>query len=206
MTKLKVLGYLDDIKNYYKASYGYKEIATKLPAAAVKDMIESMKNSYDDQFKVSAYFTHSTLLLMMLTAFGNVHDSIPLLAANYNQQHNRQFKCNKIVPYGASFAAVKYECSLNQPAKILMLLNQKPISMKWCKLGSICTVDEMERFFENSEMRNFPCDICGNEFAISSAENLPINLLKTANLSCISKNLTLFHHVDSRVDNSSLSD
>lgn len=152
-------------------------------------MLEYLKDSWTEPTKVTAYFSHSTMLLMMFTAFGNYYDPLPLLASNYDQQQNRQFKTNKISPYAANFAAVKYECSLSKP-KILFLHNQQPLSMNWCKLGSICTIDEIRKFYENSAMKNCPCDICNKKFAMLSADYLPKSLLKSANLSCIPTNPT----------------
>lgn len=172
------------MKKYYKAFYGYKKMAEKLPCAVVKDMLDTMKSSSKNP-KVTAYFTHSTMFLMIFVAFGNYQDEIPLMGDNYSDQRHRPFKTSKIAPYGASFGAVKYECSSGEPAKILFLHNQRPISMRWCKLGTICTINEIENYIENSTMNNCPCDICGEKFAKLSIDKLPSSLVESANMSCL---------------------
>lgn len=126
--------------------------------------------------KVTAYFSHAELLLLMLTAFGTHNDKIPLLGTNYAQQQHRKFRSSKMVPYAANLAAVKYDCpafnNTDGERKILFLLNQKPLHMKWCAEGSICTVTELRKFFDNSTMRDCPKNICGEDFAkLSRASN-----------------------------------
>lgn len=181
---MKVLEYLFDLENYYKASYGYQNMTEKLPCAAIKDLYDSMKDSTDNT-KVTAYFTHSYMLEMMLTALGTYHDKLPLLGTNFYQQTNRKFKTNKFLPFAANLAAVKYECSNNQPAQILFMWNEKPIVMPWCVGGSICTLDEIHAMYYNSTMSNCPCDICGKEFAENSMKGLPPFLFSMQDAKCL---------------------
>lgn len=156
------------MKNYYKCSNGYKEYSEKLPCAAVKDLLETMEDGSSTDNTVTAHFTHSALLLMILTAIGALSNELPLLATNYEMQENRQFKLSEICPYASSLAAVKYKCDAGQPSKVLMLLNQKPIAMPWCKNGSICTPTEIRRMFEQSPMKNCPYGICDKKFVKQS--------------------------------------
>lgn len=160
--------YFSDLKNYFKGSYGYKEMTTKLPCAVIKDLIETMDDDSSTDDTVTAHFTHSNLLIMMLTTFGAFQDALPLQANNFHRQQNRKFRLSGICPYASSFAAVKYECSNAKEPQILMLLNQKPVALAWCKNGSVCTSKELHNMFNKSPMKNCPRKICGHKFVAAN--------------------------------------
>lgn len=171
----EILEYLADLDLYLKLSYGNGDLNRKLPCASIQDMLHFMENESSPN-KVTAYFSHAELILLMLTAFGTHNDAIPLLGTNYAQQQNRKFRSSKMVPYAANLAAIKYDCptshQIDGQRKILFLLNQKPLHMKWCAEGSICTVTELRNFFDKSPMSNCPRNICGKNFAkLSVASN-----------------------------------
>lgn len=174
---MEIIEYYYDLMNYYKCSYGLGPIAKNLACLAVKNMIQNMaiKNNSTTQ-KVTAYFSQSPLILLMLSAFGAQYDSMPLLANNYYSQQNRKFRISKITPFAANIAAVKYQCK-NSDDKILFLLNQLPLKMNWCRDGELCTITELENMFEKSTMRNCPFDVCEQKYfnAASAVDNTTIN-------------------------------
>lgn len=148
---------------------------------AIDSMINHMmaddKNSTN---KVTAYFTHAELLILMITAFGAYKDAEKLRADNYEQMKNRKFISSKLTPFASNIAAVRYRCSSEKPfeqdtIKILMLLNQEPFAIPWCRGGAICTVDELRNNFNNSTMRNCPYGICGDKFPLTSADSMMQN-------------------------------
>lgn len=175
LEQAKILEYLGDLDLYYKLSYGNAPLNTKLPCAAIQDMLRFMENDSSPN-KVTAYFSHAELLILLLTAFGTHNDTLPLMGTNYKQQQHRQFRSSQMVPYAANLAAVKYDCDNSTTEdgkrKILFLLNQRPLKMKWCGNRSVCTVAEFRKFFDDSPMRDCPYGICGDEFAkLSLAES-----------------------------------
>lgn len=162
-----VLEYLSDLELYYKLSYGNEELNGKLPCAAIKDMLTQMEDDMSPN-KVTAYFSHAELLTMIVTALGAYRDVEPLTAHNYETMKDRQFRTSNWVPYASSIAAVKYNCPANDEpnsVKILMLLNQQPLALDWCRDGSVCTLKEMQNMFFNSTMNQCPYGICGEKFA-----------------------------------------
>lgn len=173
-----VLEYLSDLELYYKLSYGNGQLNGKLPCVAIKDMLTSMEDDTTPN-KVTAYFSHAELLTMIITALGAYQDEEPLMADNYERMKNRQFRTSNWVPYASNIAAVKYNCpAYDEPdsVKILMLQNQQPFAMSWCRDGSVCTLEEMQNMFYNSTMSQCPYGICGQQFAEtepgSKAENV----------------------------------
>lgn len=153
--------YYSDLDNYYKASYGFP-LSEKIPCILVKDMIMNMKHN-TKKHKVSAYFAHASVLLMLVTAFGVAQDSAPLRANNFDQDENKQFSTSKLVPYASNFAAVKYTCKTGR-GRVLFLLNQQPMAVNWCQSGALCTIEEIEKFYRKSSMANCPYGICGKQF------------------------------------------
>lgn len=141
-------------------------------------MVETMESPSSSN-KVTAYFAHAELIAMILTALGAKNDPVQLLASNFEQQKDRQFRSSKLLPFASSFAAVKYSCSANagdtsssdsvviDEPKIMLLLNHKPLDVPWCKDRSVCTLTEMWQMFKSSPMRSCPHGICGKEYALS---------------------------------------
>lgn len=137
-----------------ESSYGFREGGTNTTCRLVKDMIASMA-TISTSNKVSAYFTHSVTLFLFLTSLGTFKDRLPLQTDNYEQHRRRMFRGSKMCPFAGSFAAIRYKCSrpseYEYNAKIVFLLNQKPMLMPWCKNGSaICTLSELRRWYDNS--------------------------------------------------------
>lgn len=92
--------------------------------------------------KVILYFTHSTLIYLMLTLFGTIDDSTALRADNYKEMEHRKFQSSKICPFGSNIAAVKYVCS-DFSEKVLFLHNQKRLNISWCNDG-LCNWNELK--------------------------------------------------------------
>lgn len=130
-------------------------------------MIKHMSDDHSAR-KVAVYFSHAELLLMIISALGAFEDAEPLLYSNYETMKHRQFRTSVLTPYASSIAAVRYDCPKTSENKIVMLLNEKPFIMPWCKDGPICTLQELENYFLNSTMKNCPYGICGKQFASRS--------------------------------------
>lgn len=166
---------MSDLGLYYKLSYGNENLNSKLPCISIKDMINRLTDNSSSN-KVTVYFSHAELLTMIITAFGIMRDAEPLVADNYVKMKNRKFRSSKWSPFASSFAAVKYNCPSvydgeKDSIKILMLLNQKPIDMPWCKNRTICTIEELQNKFNNSTMWDCPYDICGSNWTESSSSS-----------------------------------
>lgn len=103
---VNVLEYLEDLKYYYKASYG-SEINSKIMCAAVKDMVKNLQSETNP--KVVAYFSHASAIQLFLTSLGYGKDNEPLRADNYSQMKYRKFKSSVLSPFASNIAVVKYE-------------------------------------------------------------------------------------------------
>lgn len=103
---VNILEYLEDLKYYYKASYGY-ELSSKIMCAAVKDLVVNMKN--EEGPKVVAYFSHASAIQLFLTSLGYGKDNDALRADNYQQMKYRKFRTSMLSPFSSNLAVVKYE-------------------------------------------------------------------------------------------------
>lgn len=101
-----VLEYLEDLKYYYKASYG-ASLNSNIMCAAVKDMVLNLKS--DQGPKVVAYFSHASAMQLFLTALGYAKDKEHLRADNYQQMKYRKFRASVWSPFASNIAVVKYE-------------------------------------------------------------------------------------------------
>lgn len=103
---VNVLEYLEDLKYYYRASYG-SELSSNIMCAAVKDMLKNLQQ--EESAKVTAYFTHASAIQLFLTSLGYAKDNAALRADNYQQMKVRKFRSSVLSPYASNFVAVKYE-------------------------------------------------------------------------------------------------
>lgn len=151
--------YLSDLENYYRNSYGNGKINEKLPCLLVGDMLKNLAN-IDNLPAVTVYFSHSSVLVTLLTSLGVFNDTKSLRYDNYAEQNDRQFRSSEITPFASNVAAIRYQCADNSD-KVLFLLNQKLLTMKWCKDGALCTLAEIQDMYSNSSMRDCrPNDFC----------------------------------------------
>ena len=103
---VNILEYLEDLKYYYKASYG-SDLNLNIMCAAVKDMVKNLRS--EEQPKVTAYFTHASAIQLFLTALGYGKDTEHLTAENYSNMKYRKFRASVWSPFASNLAVVKYE-------------------------------------------------------------------------------------------------
>lgn len=103
---VNVLEYAEDLKYYYKASFG-SPLSGNMMCAAVKDMVMNMRS--EDNPKVVAYFSHASAIQLFLTALGYAKDNDALRADNYGNMKYRKFRASVVSPFAGNIAVVKYE-------------------------------------------------------------------------------------------------
>lgn len=144
-SNIKILEYSEDIQFYYRKSHG-SPMNLRLGCSTFVDMTKRLDENHSPP-KVILYFTHSTLIYLMLTLFGTINDSSALRADNYKKMEHRKFQSSKICPFGSNIAAVKYVCS-DLSEKVLFMHNQKRLNISWCDDGVCDWNDFKSRYFE----------------------------------------------------------
>lgn len=104
--QVELLEYLEDIKYYYKHGYA-SDLNSNVACFTIQDMLENLQSELKPD--VVAYFSHSSMHQLLLTAMGIAKDKQPLKASNFETMKNRNWKASKMGPFAANFAAVKYE-------------------------------------------------------------------------------------------------
>lgn len=103
---VNILEYLDDLKYYYKASYGFPENANVM-CSTIQDMVKNLESTTNP--KVIAYFAHASGIQLLLTALGVSKDLATLRADNYEEMKNRVFRTSELSMFASNLAVVKYE-------------------------------------------------------------------------------------------------
>ncbi|KAJ6641584.1 Multiple inositol polyphosphate phosphatase 1 [Pseudolycoriella hygida] len=143
---VKVLEYHEDLKYYYKNSYG-AGVNTRLTCSLVVDMLNQMESQALPN--VVAYFTHSATFQLFLTALGAAKDNDGLRADNYDTQQRRMWKSSELSPFAANLAVIKYECPRDtERNKIMFFLNQKPLHFDWCNVG-LCDWSKVQQRYSS---------------------------------------------------------
>ncbi|XP_062988999.1 multiple inositol polyphosphate phosphatase 1 [Elgaria multicarinata webbii] len=131
----KVLEYLNDLKQYWKRSYGY-DINSRSSCILFQDIFKHLdqaimesKSSKPISSPVILQFGHAETLLPLLALMGYFKDEQPLKAHNYHRQLHRKFRSGRIVPYASNLLFVLYHCdqarSPEEEYKIQILLNEQ---------------------------------------------------------------------------------
>ncbi|KAL0841493.1 hypothetical protein ABMA28_015166 [Loxostege sticticalis] len=139
---LRRLEYAEDLETYYNYGHG-NELNAKVGCVFVKDMMNfftsHVGNEPPQKPQVMLQFTEAPALLLTLAAMGAHKDPVHLEGHNYHSapMQARKWSSSKMAPFNANLAAVLYRCRLNgsYQHKVLLLLNEKPISLDWCTSG-----------------------------------------------------------------------
>ncbi|CAG2054137.1 unnamed protein product [Timema podura] len=108
--ELKVLDFKEDLISYYQYSYG-NEMNARLGCPAVSDLIQHftrLESQSGQQPLGVFYFSHATVLQMVLSKLGIARDREPLTHSNYRLMQRRQWKTHSLVPFSSNLAAVFY--------------------------------------------------------------------------------------------------
>ncbi|XP_052619267.1 multiple inositol polyphosphate phosphatase 1 isoform X2 [Peromyscus californicus insignis] len=135
----KVLEYLNDLKQYWKRSYGYT-INSRSSCTLFQDIflhldkaVEQKQRSQPVSSPVILQFGHAETLLPLLSLMGYFKDREPLTAYNFKEQVHRQFRSGRIVPYAANLIFVLYHCenakTPQEEFQVQMLLNEKVLPL-----------------------------------------------------------------------------
>ncbi|XP_063825122.1 multiple inositol polyphosphate phosphatase 1-like [Ostrinia nubilalis] len=143
---LRRLEYAEDLETYYKYGYG-NDLNKKVGCAYVKDMMsffsKHVENEMPQQPQVMVHLTEAPAILLALGAMATHQDTVPLTGDNYHSAaiQARKWASSKMAPFNANLAAVLYKCTLNgnfqinDQYQVLLLENERPISLDWCRVG-----------------------------------------------------------------------
>nr|XP_022917214.1 multiple inositol polyphosphate phosphatase 1-like [Onthophagus taurus]XP_022917215.1 multiple inositol polyphosphate phosphatase 1-like [Onthophagus taurus] len=154
---IKVLEYAEDLKYYWVDGYGY-DLTCNQACPAFNDMFNFI-NSEEKYPNALFYFTHSGSLLKMLCHLGIYRDHNQLLANNFEENKNRQWKVSKIDPFGNNLAFILYTC--NGTKKVLTMHNENIIRLPACPKSDFCDVKTIEDYYKNSLTCGFD-EMCEN--------------------------------------------
>lgn len=136
--ELKVLEYANDLKNYYEFGYG-SSINRQIQCASVRDMVSHLEFSVDP--RVTAYFGHSSSLLLHLTAMGAFQDDTKLTAKSFLKMSQRKWSTSKMSPFAGNFAAIRYSTK-----QVKFFLNEELLQFDWCPSG-VCQLADVRRTY-----------------------------------------------------------
>uniref|UniRef100_A0A8C5P6A5 Multiple inositol polyphosphate phosphatase 1 n=1 Tax=Jaculus jaculus TaxID=51337 RepID=A0A8C5P6A5_JACJA len=135
----KVLEYLNDLKQYWKRSYGYT-INSRSSCTLFQDIFQHLDRAVEQKQRsqpvsspVILQFGHAETLLPLLSLMGYFKDKEPLTAYNFEKQAHREFRSGHIVPYASNLIFVLYHCedakTPREEFQVQMLLNEKVLPL-----------------------------------------------------------------------------
>ena len=145
----KVYDYYSDLFFYYTSGPG-KQINIDMGCPLLQDILSNLllmagKISGSNRRKIIARFGHGSTLIPALHKLGLFLDNDLLLANNYEQMRDREFKVGKITPMSGNFAFVLYKCSAyggHEIYKIQFYHNERLVKLPACHSKVECTLHE----------------------------------------------------------------
>lgn len=168
---LKVMEYNEDLKYYYKNGYG-NVLSQRLACPLVQDLFTRFKKtanlknpSMEEVGSVGTfYFSHSSMILLLLNRLDIAHDKYALTHDNFPTQNKRLWRTSLIDPFGANLAAVFYKCSQGEENQVAFYLNEHIVDYPGCNVG-LCSWD----FLLNKFRHVLDPAACNNDFCNSSS-------------------------------------
>ncbi|GAN00676.1 multiple inositol polyphosphate phosphatase 1-like isoform 2 [Mucor ambiguus] len=148
------LEYLDDLKHYYKYSYGLPALNEKMACDLGKYIVASINAMIDkkeDTFKLDVKFGHSETLLPLRTLLGLYQEKLSPNSSN-QEIEDRQFKLSNF-GYFANNIAIQL---LSKEGKfyVRILDNEKPILLPGCQ-SIHCPIDRFRKVMSLKTQCNF---------------------------------------------------
>ncbi|CAG9125760.1 unnamed protein product [Plutella xylostella] len=180
---LVVLEYRDDIRHYYRNGYA-SWLNPRLGRPVIKDLLDTFTAAADGApRRVTAYFSHDTMLQMAFAALGLYKDEFTLVGDSMVPE--RQYRTSYIAAFSTNILAVLHRCgdSDNQTHRVQMFINEKETPL--CPAGG-CSWDQFLDHFQ--QFRDADLSFCnstsasgpdggGNSPGGAAAVSVPVFLL-----------------------------
>ncbi|KAK4517874.1 Aminotran_1_2 domain-containing protein [Mucor velutinosus] len=148
------LEYLDDLKHYYKYSYGLPELNEYMACDLGKYImasINAMMDKKEEAYKLDIKFGHSETLLPLRTLLGLYQGHLSPNSSN-QEIEDRQFKLSDF-GYFANNMAIQL-LSKEGRFYVRLLDNEKPILLSGCQ-SIHCPIDQFRKVMELKTQCNF---------------------------------------------------
>lgn len=133
--EILVLEYAKDISSYYECGHSH-DLNKVVHGLSVRDMMLTLSSEKDP--KVTAYFTHSSSLLLHLTAMGAYEGDHEFTADNFFKLTHRKWSSSKLIPMAANFVAIRYK---NE--KVRFFMNEELVQLPQCPNG-VCELAKLK--------------------------------------------------------------
>ncbi|XP_038210399.1 multiple inositol polyphosphate phosphatase 1-like [Zerene cesonia] len=138
MKDLEVMEYAGDLRHYYRNGFG-NQLNVLMGEIVISDLYKKFIHAKDNRgVKIVAYFSHATMLDMVVSALGVFNDKMPLTGTFRNV--NRKWRSSKVSAFAANLIAVLYRCG--NVYKVGFYLNEELLT-SMCDNG-ICSWQEFE--------------------------------------------------------------
>ena len=146
-----VMEYSLDLKSYYKRSSAYK-ITYQSSCPLLRAILQSMqakagRNVTFKKFTGVFRSSHAETLMPLYALMGLLVDKRHLMANNYEEMKNRQFRGAKIAPFAGNLAMVLYGCK-NGKNKVQLYSNEKLIKLPCCQSKIDCPFEVFENCYK----------------------------------------------------------
>ncbi|PSN48762.1 hypothetical protein C0J52_05187 [Blattella germanica] len=156
---LEIWEYYNDLKYYYNTGYGIamnKDVA----CPPVKDFLDRFSNIENGEQQPGGvlYFTHASMLQLVLTPLGIAEDSEHLTHSNFEQMRNRKWRTSFITPFATNLAVVFFRCE-DDSYKVQFYLGEHLLNFEGCNEG-LCDWSYIKDKFGSISQDCFGGDLC----------------------------------------------
>ncbi|XP_073956029.1 multiple inositol polyphosphate phosphatase 1-like [Choristoneura fumiferana] len=125
---LKVLEFIEDLSDQYDCGYS-SPYGAKLGAIPLRNLYENLEASVNGSYRITGYFTHDTMIEMIVTALGLYHDYPAINSLEMNR--DRKWRTSLLAPFATNLMVVLNKCTADDvySYKIQVFMNEMMVPL-----------------------------------------------------------------------------
>jgi len=148
MDLMDLMEYREDLKQYWTSGYGY-EINSQVACFTLRDVLENFRGVIMGHNPAAEkgifYFSHSGMVLKVLTAIGLFKDD--LRCDNYqSKRSSRYWRTSDFDPFAANIAFVLNQCDKDKKYQVGLMVNERFVQIPGCE-QEWCSFKKFENLF-----------------------------------------------------------
>ena len=173
---METLEYLEDLKHWYKKSYGMP-LNAKMVCPLHHHLLHALRQRARGESDRAAalVFSHGETLLPLMTRLGLFADQDALTASlSLPQRARRNFRTGSIIPMAANLLFILFECEAGSGRHVVLTLhNERPIVLPACGQALYCPLETLLDDLQHDCRFQEECGVSGNESSPAAGAACP---------------------------------
>lgn len=113
---------------------------------AIQDLLNFIQSNDPNDHRARIHVSHSTILRLLVTAFGAFRDEVAPNRFNFAQQFGRLWRTSFLSVHAANVIFIRHDCE-GEDNDIVMLYNETPLTVPGCERPGVCKQQTLVNLF-----------------------------------------------------------